>query len=169
MIEIEGVLDASSLKVGVVAAQWNQTITDRLLGGALDRLKMLGATDVTVLRVPGALEVPVGAAALVESGCQAVVAIGVVIKGETDHYEIVVRESTSGVSRVALETGIPIGNAILAVHDVDDALARSGTGDANKGVEAADAAVMTATALAQLRKPAVHTPSDPVLFNTQSQ
>jgi 6,7-dimethyl-8-ribityllumazine synthase len=151
VIEIEGILDASNLRVGVVAAQWNQSITDRLLMGALNRLKMLGATDVTVLRVPGALELPVAAAALVRSGCQAVVVIGVVIKGETDHYEIVVRESTAGVSRVALDTGVPIGNAILAVHDVDDALARSGTGDANKGVEAADAAVMTATALLQLQ------------------
>jgi 6,7-dimethyl-8-ribityllumazine synthase len=87
---------------------------------------------------------------LAKTGCQAIVAIGVVIKGETDHYEIVVRESTSGVSRVAIDTGVPVGNAILAVHDIDDAMARSGTGEANKGAEAADAAVMTATALQQL-------------------
>ncbi|HEY5891470.1 MAG TPA: 6,7-dimethyl-8-ribityllumazine synthase, partial [Acidimicrobiia bacterium] len=130
---------------------WNQSITDRLLSGALDRLKTLGAVDVTVLRVPGALEIPVAAAALARAGCQAIVAIGVVIKGETDHYEIVVRESTSGLSRVALDTGVPIGNAILAVHDIDAALARSGPGEANKGAEAAEAAVMTATALQQLR------------------
>ncbi len=151
MTEIEGVLDASELKVGVVVARWNQTITDRLLTGALDRLKTLGADDVMVLHVPGALEIPLGAAALAKSGCQAIVAIGVVIKGETDHYDIVVRESTSGVSRVALDTGVPIGNAILAVHDIDDAMARSGTGEANKGAEAADAAVLTATAFRQLR------------------
>lgn len=147
MTEIEGSLDASDLKVGVVVASWNQAVTDRLLAGALERLEKLGAQDVTVLRVPGALEIPVGALALVNAGCQAVVAIGVVIKGETDHYEIVVRETTSGVSRVALDTGVPIGNAILAVHDIEDALARSGTGDANKGVEAVNAAAMTATAL----------------------
>lgn len=150
MTDIEGVLDASELKVGVVVARWNQTITDRLLTGALDRLKTLGADDVKVLHVPGALEIPLGVAALAKAGCQAIVAIGVVIKGETDHYEIVVRESTSGVSRVTLDTGVPIGNAILAVHDIDDALPRSGTGEANKGVEAVDAAVMTATALRAL-------------------
>jgi 6,7-dimethyl-8-ribityllumazine synthase len=148
--EIEGVLDASELKIGVVVARWNQTITDRLLTGALDRLKELGADDITVLHVPGALEIPVAAAALAKTGCQAIVAIGVVIKGETDHYEIVVRESTSGVSRVALDTGVPIGNAILAVHDIDDAMARSRLGEANKGAEAADAAVTTATALRAL-------------------
>ncbi len=151
MTEFEGVLDASDLKVGVVVASWNQSVTDRLLTGALDRLNSLGAVDVTVLRVPGALEIPIGAAALARAGCQAIIAIGVVIKGETDHYEIVVRESTSGVSRVTLDTGVPIGNAILAVHDIDDALARSGPGDANKGAEAAEAAVMTATALRALR------------------
>jgi len=145
--EFEGVLDASDLRVGVVVASWNQSITDRLLEAALDRLNTLGASDVTVLRVPGALEIPVAAAALARAGCHAIVAIGVVIKGETDHYEIVVRESTSGVSRVALDTGVPIGNAILAVHDIDDALARSGPGEANKGAEAAGTAVMTATAL----------------------
>jgi 6,7-dimethyl-8-ribityllumazine synthase len=148
--DIEGRLDASNLKVGIVAARWNKTITDRLLQGALSRLATLGCTDITVLHVAGALEIPVGAHALIKSGCEAVVAIGVVIKGETDHYEIVVRESTSGVSRVALDTGRPIGNAILAVHDVDDALTRSGQGAANKGVEAVDAAVETASALAQI-------------------
>lgn len=150
MNQIEGSLDASNLKLGVVAASWNQNITDRLLAGALGRLDELGADDVTVVRVPGALEIPVAALALANAGCHAIVVIGVVIKGETDHYEIVVRESTSGVSRVALDTGVPIGNAILAVHDIDDALARSGPGETNKGVEAADAAVLTATALRRI-------------------
>jgi 6,7-dimethyl-8-ribityllumazine synthase len=148
--EIKGSLDASGLKVGIVVARWNQTITERLLGSAIARLEQLGAEDVTVLHVPGALEIPVGARALIEDGCDAVVVIGVVIKGETDHYDIVVRQSTSGVSQLALETGVPIGNAILAVHDVDDALARAGSGEASKGVEAVDAAVETATAVASI-------------------
>jgi 6,7-dimethyl-8-ribityllumazine synthase len=149
---IEGDLDASQLKVGIVAARWNQSITDRLLDGALGRLESLGCTDVTVLRVPGALEIPLGAATLIDSGCDAVVAIGVVIKGDTDHYDIVVGQSASGVSRVSLDKGVPIGNAILAVHDVEDAVARSGEGEANKGVEAVDAAVETANALRRLSK-----------------
>jgi len=148
--EIKGSLDATGLKVGIVAARWNQSITERLLGSAVARLEELGAEDVTVLHVPGALEIPVGARALVEDGCDAVVAIGVVIKGETDHYDIVVSQSTSGVSRLALETGVPIGNAILAVHDVEDALARAGSGEGSKGVEAVDAAVETANAVASI-------------------
>lgn len=150
MREINGSLDASGLKVGIVAARWNQSITDKLLEAARSRLEEIGAEDVTILRVPGALEIPVGARALIDVGCQAVIAIGVVIKGETDHYDIVVSQSTSGVSQLALETGVPIGNAILAVHDVADAMARAGTGDASKGVEAVDAAVETANAIASL-------------------
>jgi len=150
MREVTGSLDATGLRVGVVAARWNQSITDRLLGSVVARLEELGADDVVVLHVPGALEIPVGARALVETGCDAVVAIGVVIKGETDHYDIVVNQSTSGVSQLALETGVPIGNAILAVHDVADALARAGAGNASKGVEAVDAAIETANAIASI-------------------
>lgn len=147
---VEGDLDAAGLKIGVAVAAWNQTITDRLLEGAVSRLKALGAEDVTVLRVPGALELPVGVAALARDGCDAVVAIGTVIKGDTDHYEIVVRESTAGVARVAESHGIPVANAILAVRDVEDAVKRSGPGESNKGAEAVDAAVTTANALRQL-------------------
>lgn len=150
MREVRGDLDASRLKVGVVVARWNQSVTDRLLEAATTRLTELGASDVVLLRVPGALEIPVGARSLIDTGCNAVVAIGVVIKGETDHYDIVVGQSTAGVSRLSVESGVPIGNAILAVHDVDDALARSGPGDSNKGREAVDAAVETANAIAAL-------------------
>lgn len=150
MREIKGSLDATGLKVGIVVARWNQAITERLLDSAVARLEELGAEDVTVIHVPGALEIPVGARALVEDGCDAVVAIGVVIKGETDHYDIVVNQSTSGVSRLAIETGVPVGNAILAVHDAADAVARAGSGAGSKGVEAVDAAVETANAVGSI-------------------
>jgi 6,7-dimethyl-8-ribityllumazine synthase len=80
-----------------------------------------------------------------------VVAIGTVVKGETDHYEIVVRESARGVSRVALETGVPVANAILAVHNYSQAVDRAGEGEDNKGVEGVNAAVVTANALRELR------------------
>ncbi len=122
-----------------------------MLEGALGRCEELGVSDITVLKVPGALELPIAAQALAESGVDAVIAIGAVVKGETDHYEIVVRESTSGISRVALDTGIPVTNAILAVHDYALAVERAGANDANKGVDAAHAAVLTATALRDLR------------------
>ena len=122
-----------------------------MLEGALSRCKELGVSDITVMKVAGALELPIATQALAESGMDAVIAIGAVVKGETDHYEIVVRESTSGISRVALDTGVPVVNAILAVHDYALAVERAGANDANKGGEAAKAAVLTATALRELR------------------
>lgn len=147
---VEGTTNGSGLHVGIVAARWNKAVTDRLVEGATKRLEELGVSEVTVLRVPGALELPLGAQKLAQSGCDAVVAIGTVVKGDTDHYDIVVRESAQGVSRVALDTGVPVANAILAVHDYELALERAGPGDSNKGVEAVDAAVSAANAMAEL-------------------
>jgi 6,7-dimethyl-8-ribityllumazine synthase len=149
--EIEGDLRGDGLHIGIAVASWNRSITDRLLDGAKRRCEELGVDEVTVARVAGALELPVTALALARTGCDAVVAIGVVIKGDTDHYDIVVRESSSGLSRVAIEIGVPITNAILAVHDPEHALDRAGEGQANKGREAVDAAVVTANTLAGLR------------------
>jgi len=143
----EGSLDASGLHIGIAAARWNQAITDRLVQGAIERLESLGVAVITVLRVPGALELPLGASKLAEAGCDAVVAIGTVVKGETDHYDIVVRESSSGITRVGLDTGVPVANAVLAVHDYEHALERAGIGEANKGVEAVDAAIRMVTAI----------------------
>lgn len=150
---VEGTKSGEGRHVGIAVASWNQAITDRLLEGATSRCEELGVSEVTILRVPGALELPVAAKALAETGCDAVVAIGTVIKGDTDHYEIVVRESTSGIGRVALETGVPVANAILAVHEYSHAVERSERGEANKGVEAVEAALATANALAGLRHP----------------
>jgi 6,7-dimethyl-8-ribityllumazine synthase len=146
---LEGSLDGSGVRVGIAAARWNQAITDRLVEGAVRRLEGLGA-EVIVLRVPGALELPLASKKLAEAGCDAVVAIGTVVKGETDHYDIVVRESAQGITRVSLDTGVPVANAILAVHDYEHAVERAASGDANKGVEAADAAIRMVTTLREL-------------------
>jgi 6,7-dimethyl-8-ribityllumazine synthase len=146
---LEGSLDGSGVRVGIAAARWNQAITDRLVEGAVRRLEELGA-EVIVMRVPGALELPVASKKLAEAGCDAVVAIGTVVKGETDHYDIVVRESAQGITRVSLDTGVPVANAILAVHDYEHAVERAASGDANKGVEAADAAIRMVTTLREL-------------------
>lgn len=147
---IEGRLDGADLHIGIAVASWNQTITDRLLEGATFRCVQLSVSQVTVVRVPGALELPLAALALADKGVDGVVAIGAVVQGDTDHYEIVVRESSSGVSRVALDKGIPVGNAILAVHNLEQALERSEPGEANKGAETVDAVVLSATALHDL-------------------
>lgn len=147
---IQGLADGAGIHLGIAVATWNQTITDRLLAGAERRCDDLGVEDLTILRVPGALELPLGARKLAESGCDAVVAIGAVIRGDTDHYEIVARESSAGIARVAIETGVPVGNAVLAVHVYEDAVDRAGDGADNKGYEAVEAAIVTATALREL-------------------
>lgn len=147
---IEGDLSGDGIHLGIASARWNQTITDKLLGAALRRAEELGVTEVTVIHVPGALELAVAAKQLASAGCDAVVAIGVVIKGETDHYELVSTESARGVSQVAVETSTPVANAILAVHDVSQAIDRAGPDGANKGVEAVEAAIATANALRNL-------------------
>lgn len=149
-IVIKGTPDGDGMHVGIAAATWNQSITDRLVGGAMERLESMRVSRTTVLRVPGALEVPLAAKSLAAKGCDAVVAIGAVVKGETDHYDIVVRESSAGLSRVSLDTGIPVANAILAVRDFAQAMERAGQGDSNRGAEAAEAAVSMARALMEL-------------------
>lgn len=149
---IEGDTDGSGLHVGIAVARWNQAINEGLLDGALGRLGDLGVGDVTVVWVPGSLELPLACKKLAEGGCDAIVAIGTVVKGETDHYDIVVRESAHGITSASLDTGVPISNAILAVHDYQLARDRAGAGKDNKGAEAATAAVSMATTLRELER-----------------
>lgn len=147
---VEAPGNAESLHVGVVVAGWNASITDRLLEGAVSRLEGLGVGRVTVLKVPGSLELAIGAHRLAGAGCDAVVALGAIVKGDTDHYSIVVEESARGITLVSLDHGIPVTNGVLAVHDVADAVDRAQLGPSNKGYEAASAAVDTALLLRQL-------------------
>lgn len=131
------------LTIGIAVATFNQAITDRLLDGAIKALEVSGVGRVLILRVAGAWELPVAAAHLARRA-DAVVAIGAVIKGETDHYEVIVNESASGLTRVALDAIKPVTNAVLAAHTLEQALDRSEPGPGNKGAEAAAAAVAAA-------------------------
>lgn len=144
---------ARGLRVLVLRAQFNSTVTSGLLAGALDALREMGARarDVVVHDVPGAFELPVVAQAAARAGrFDAVVALGAVVKGETDHYEHVARAAASGLAAVALETGVPVGFGVLTVRQARQAVRRSAPGRENKGAEAARAAVATARALAAL-------------------
>jgi len=134
----------TDLTIGVAVATFNQAITDRLLDGAVKSLEASGIGRVLILRVAGAWELPVAAADLAGRGADAVVAIGAVIKGDTDHYDVIVSESASGLTRVALDSGKPVTNAVLAAHTLEQALDRSEPGPGNKGAEAAQAAVAAA-------------------------
>lgn len=131
------------LTVGIAVASFNQAVTDRLLDGAIKALEASGVGRVLILRVAGAWELPFAAAHLAQQ-TDAVVAIGAVIKGETDHYEVIVNESASGLTRVALDALKPVTNAVLAAHTLEQALDRSEPGPGNKGAEAAAAAVAAA-------------------------
>lgn len=138
-------------KLGIAVAEFNEPITRPMLDASLAEAERLGVDDVLVLHVSGALELPLAAQSLVEEGCGAVVAIGAVIKGETDHYEYVAEHATRGISDVALLTGTPVGNALLTVRDYEHAVERSLPGPGNKGAEATAAAVQLARRLASLR------------------
>ncbi len=153
MPEIEGAGDASGLRVGVVVATFNEVVTAGLLQGALEALSAAGAVDPTVVRVAGSFEIPVVARALAEGGCDCVVALGAVIKGETDHYEHVATQAIAGLRQVAVETGVPVGLGVLTTRRVEHARARSLPGPGNKGAEAALAAVRAANALRLLPRP----------------
>lgn len=151
MPEIQGSGDARHLKVGVVVSGFNEVVTAGLLEGALEALAAAGAVDPTVVKVPGSFELPLAARALAQGGCDCVVALGAVIKGETDHYEHVATQAIAGLQQVALETGVPVGLGVLTTRRVEEARARSLPGPGNKGAEAAMAALQTADALRRLR------------------
>ena len=139
--EWERRLDPSAMRVGIAVSDFNQVVTKRLLEGALSYLERVGVQQVDVLRVAGAWELPAAAATLFKDGCDGVIAVGAVIKGETDHYDVIVRSSAAGLTQASLMAGRPLGNAVLAAHDLTQALARSEPGPANKGSEAAAAVV----------------------------
>ena len=144
MDDVRGTLDASGLRVAVVAARFNAEITDSLLAGALAALREHGAADddITTLRVPGAWELPQTAARAVETGrFDAVVTLGCVIRGETPHFDFVCQEASLGLGAVARDADIPVVFGVLTTDDVVQARARAGAGKDNKGYEAAMAAI----------------------------
>jgi len=139
--------DARGHRFCLVASRFNEQYVARLVRAALDTLHARGAAeaDVDVVWVPGAFELPLACRWAAKSGrFDAVVAIGVLIEGETEHYRLVAESATDGLVRVALETDVPVLNAVLAVHDAAQAEARSGGAIGNRGADAALAAVQMA-------------------------
>ncbi|MEZ5629302.1 MAG: 6,7-dimethyl-8-ribityllumazine synthase [Burkholderiaceae bacterium] len=145
----EGDLDGRGLTIGIVQARFNEGITNALRDACLAELASLGVAedDITLVTVPGALEVPVALRALAETeDYDALIALGCIIRGETYHFELVANESGAGVSRVALDAGLPIANAILTTEDLPQAIARQ----SEKGRDAARVAVEMARLLEDL-------------------
>jgi len=136
-------IDASGIKVTVVATTWHTQITDGLLAGAERVLIAAGNTDYKVIRVPGAFELPLAAQQAISHGAEVVIALGVVIQGDTPHFDYVCQAATSGLTRVQLDTSVPIGFGLLTVANEQQGLDRAGlTGSReDKGTEAVEAAI----------------------------
>ena len=148
-LSLEG---ASALSVTVVAGQWHQTIAEGLLQGSI-RVLEAHSVRYSVMRVPGSFELPVVCKAALESGADAVVALGVIIRGGTPHFDYVSSAATSGLTDVALETGKPVGFGVLTLDDEQQGIDRAGFPGSteDKGAEAAEAALATALLLRSLR------------------
>ncbi|MBW9206011.1 6,7-dimethyl-8-ribityllumazine synthase [Mumia sp. zg.B17] len=145
--------DGHGLKIAIVASSWHTVVMDGLIAGAKDALSAMGCAEPVLVRVPGSFELPPVVQAYARSGYDAVVALGVVIRGGTPHFDYVCQAATDGLSRVALETGVPVGFGLLTCDDEAQALDRAGLPHSreDKGREAAQAAVATARVLASVR------------------
>jgi 6,7-dimethyl-8-ribityllumazine synthase len=158
--DYEGGLDASGMRIAIVASRFNDHVTKPLLEGALDTIHDLGLDDVPVYWVPGAFEIPLVAQRLAPS-YDAVICLGAVIRGDTAHFEYVAGECAAGIQRVALETRTPIVFGVLTTDNVEQAMSRAGAGSGpdregghgHKGSEAARTAVEMVSLLRQLAAP----------------
>lgn len=150
---LEGKLTAEGLAFGIVVSRWNEIITRPLLEGALDALRRHGADEdrITVAWVPGSFEIPVAAKALASSGkVDAIIALGCIIRGATSHYGHIASAVTGGLSRLALDSGLPVTFGVLTVESLEQAIERAGSKAGNKGAEAALAAIEMANLLKEV-------------------
>lgn len=151
--EKRATLDAEGLRIGVVAARFNEAVVERLVAGAIDALVRHGAdpSDLHVYQVPGSFEIPVVLRRLAESGrFDALVAVAAVVRGATPHFDFVAGEAVAGIAEVARETGVPVGLGVLTTDTWEQAVERAGGKLGNKGAEAALSAIETANLLRDL-------------------
>jgi 6,7-dimethyl-8-ribityllumazine synthase len=150
---VEGNLQAKGLKFAIIVSRFNDFISERLLGGALDALVRSGAldADIQVVKVPGAWEIPLTAKRLAEKQtCDAIVCLGAVIRGNTPHFEYVSAEVSKGIAAVSLEHGIPVTFGVLTTDNIEQAIERAGSKAGNKGWDAAQAAIEMANLMKKL-------------------
>lgn len=151
---IQGKMDATGMRVGLVVSRFNSLITERLQAGAIDALRRHGVCeeDIDVVLVPGAFDIPLFAKKMAESGrYTALVCLGAVIKGETPHFDYISAAMTQGIKEVMLTYGVPITFGVLTTESVEQALDRAGAKLGNKGFEAALSAIEMANALKELK------------------
>lgn len=150
MTVFEGDLIGSGLKIGIVVSRFNELLSSRLLGGAKDALTRHGVAeeDVDVAWVPGAFEIPLVAKKMAGTGdYSAVIALGVIIRGATPHFEYVASEVSKGVAKVSLDSGVPVVFGVVTADSIEQAVERAGTKQGNKGWDAASAAIEMANLL----------------------
>ena len=150
---LEGNLGADGKKFGIIVARFNSFISERLLEGAIDSLERSGAAaaDIDVARVPGAYELPLVAQKMARSGkYDAVICLGVVIRGATPHFDLVINEAAKGIAQVGMDTGLPILFGVLTTDSIEQAIERAGSKAGNKGSECAMAAIEMVNLLGQI-------------------
>lgn len=152
---LEGIHAAQDSRFGIVVSKFNNLVTSRLLTSALETLKKGGATDqnIRVVKVPGAFEIPLIARQLAETHrYDAIICLGSVIRGETAHFDYICAETSRGIARAALDTGVPVIFGVLTTETVEQAVERAGAPERNRGVHAAQAAMEMASIIKQIRK-----------------
>jgi len=150
---IEGKLEAKGLKIGLVASRFNDFIVDKLIAGAVDYLIRHGLSqeDLTLVRVPGAFELPLVAKKMAKTGKYAgIICLGAIIRGATPHFDFVAAEASKGIALVGLETEVPVGFGVLTTDTLEQAIERAGSKAGNKGAEAAAALVETIRVMEQI-------------------
>lgn len=155
MRTIEGKMVAENMRVGIVASRFNEFITSKLLGGALDVLRRheVADDDIVTAWVPGAFEIPVIAKKMAESGnYDAVICLGAVIRGATSHYDYVCSEVSKGIAQVSMSSGIPVLFGVLTTENIEQAIERAGTKAGNKGAECANGAIEMVNLIRALEK-----------------
>ncbi|HBA26728.1 MAG TPA: 6,7-dimethyl-8-ribityllumazine synthase [Nitrospinae bacterium] len=152
---IQGKLDGSGLKVGIVASRFNDFLTKQLIEGALDALTRHGTKDgdIKIVRVPGSFEIPYAASILASSKkYDALICLGVIIRGDTPHYQHISSEVTKGIAAISLETGVPVIYGVLTVENIEQGIERCGTKSGNRGWDAAINAIEMVNLYKQLKK-----------------
>ncbi len=152
---IEGIKPCEDAKVGIVVSRFNSFICEPLLSGAIDTLRrdgLVNEDNITVVRVPGAIEIPLALEAMAKSGkYDALIALGCVIRGATYHFEVVANECAKGITQVTLQNQTIVSNGVLTTNTIDEAVQRAGSKAGNKGSEAAAAALEMINVMRQLK------------------
>ena len=150
---IEGNFTPNGAKYTLVVGRWNSFVVESLVAGAIDSLKRHGVSEdnITIVRVPGAFEIPLAVQKVAQKAqCDAIIALGAVIRGGTPHFEYVAGECVKGLAHVSLAAGIPVSFGVLTVDTIEQAIERSGTKAGNKGAEAAESAIEMVSLLKNL-------------------